>query len=162
MPRAATKKSKRRESATGLILIGLFKLVKALALIAVGIGALKYLHKDLAASVMRWVDVLRVDPDNRFIHPILTKVFSVTPKQLKEISAGTFFYAALLGIEGVGLLLRKHWAEYFTIITTGALLPLEVYELAKHVTMAKVIVLLINAAIVWYLIVRVRSRRHRR
>jgi uncharacterized membrane protein (DUF2068 family) len=162
VPRAATKKSKRRESATGLILIGLFKLVKALALIAVGIGALKYLHKDLAASVMRWVDVLRVDPDNRFIHPILTKVFSVTPKQLKEISAGTFFYAALLGIEGVGLLLRKHWAEYFTIITTGALLPLEVYELAKHVTMAKVIVLLINAAIVWYLIVRVRSRRHRR
>jgi uncharacterized membrane protein (DUF2068 family) len=162
VPRAATKKSKRRESATGLILIGLFKLVKALALIAVGIGALKYLHKDLAASVMRWVDVLRVDPDNRFIHPILTKVFSVTPKQLKEISAGTFFYAALLGIEGVGLLLRKHWAEYFTIITTGALLPLEVYELAKHVTMAKVIVLLINTAIVWYLIVRVRSRRHRR
>jgi uncharacterized membrane protein (DUF2068 family) len=106
-----------------------------------------------------WVEVMRVDPDNRFIHPILAKLFSATPRQLKELSAGTFFYAALLGIEGIGLLLRKHWAEYFTIITTGALLPLEVYELAKHVTMAKVIVLVINAAIVWYLVVRVRSRR---
>ena len=60
------------------------------------------------------------------------------------------------------MLLRKHWAEYFTIITTGALLPLEGYELARHVTATKVIVLLVNAAIVWYLIVRVRSRRHRR
>jgi len=162
VPRTAVKKSRKQESATVLVLIALFKLVKALALIAVGIGALKYLHKDLAASVLHWVNVLRVDPDNRFIQPILAKVFSVTPRQLRELSAGTFFYAALLLIEGVGLLLRKHWAEYFTIITTGALLPLEIYELAKHVTMVKTIVLVINAAIVWYLVVRVRSRRRSR
>ena len=108
---------------------------------------------------MHWIEVLRVDPDNRFIHSILVKIFRVTPRQLKELSIGTFFYAALLGIEGVGLLMRKHWAEYFTIITTGALLPLEIYELAKHVTIVKLIVLLVNAAIVWYLIVRVRRRR---
>jgi uncharacterized membrane protein (DUF2068 family) len=160
VPRTAIKKSKKRESATVLVLIALFKLVKALALVGIGIGALKYLHKDLAARVLHWVNVLRVDPDNRFIHPLLAKAFSVTPKQLKELSAGTFFYASLLGIEGIGLLLRKHWAEYFTIITTGALLPLEVYELVKHMTVVKIIVLVINAAIVWYLVVRVRSRRH--
>jgi uncharacterized membrane protein (DUF2068 family) len=157
--RTARKAPKKRESAAGLILIGLFKLAKAVALIAVGIGALRFLHRDLAASVAHWVDVLRVDPDNRFIHPILAKLFSVTPKQLKELSAGTFFYAALLGIEGIGLLLRKHWAEYFTIVTTGVLLPLEIYELAKHVTLIKIIVLVVNAAIVWYLVVRVRRRR---
>jgi uncharacterized membrane protein (DUF2068 family) len=160
VPRTPVKKPRKQESAAVLLLIAVFKLVKALALIAVGIGALKYLHRDLAASVLHWVDVLRVDPDNRFIHRLLAKAFSVTPKQFKELSAGTFFYAALLGIEGIGLLLRKHWAEYFTIITTGALLPLEVYELAKHVTVTKIIVLVINAAIVWYLVVRVRSRRH--
>ena len=159
MKRTAKRPPKKQESATGLILIGLFKLVKALALVAVGIGALRFLHKDLAQSVMHWIEVLRVDPENRFIHGILTKVFSVTPKQLKELSAGTFFYAALLGIEGVGLLMRKHWAEYFTIITTGALLPLEIYELAKHVTITKLIVLVVNAAIVLYLIDRVRARR---
>jgi uncharacterized membrane protein (DUF2068 family) len=157
--RKARKPFQKRESATGLILIGLFKLAKAVALIAVGIGALRFLHRDLAASAAHWIDVLRVDPDNRFIHPILAKLFSVTPKQLKELSAGTFFYAGLLGIEGIGLLLRKHWAEYFTIISTGALMPLEIYELAKHVTIAKIIVLVVNAAIVWYLIVRVRHSR---
>ncbi|HEX4592695.1 MAG TPA: DUF2127 domain-containing protein [Bryobacteraceae bacterium] len=159
MKRKARKPFQKRESATGLILIGLFKLAKAVALIAVGIGALRFLHRDLAASAAHWIDVLRVDPDNRFIHPILAKLFSVTPKQLKELSAGTFFYAGLLGIEGIGLLLRKHWAEYFTIISTGALMPLEIYELAKHVTIAKIIVLVVNAAIVWYLIVRVRHSR---
>ncbi len=73
------------------------------------------------------------------------------------MSAGTFFYAALLSTEGIGLLLRKHWAEYFTVITTAALIPLEVYELIRHFTAVKVVVLVINIAIVWYLVLRLRK-----
>jgi len=146
-------------SATGILLIGAFKLIKGLLLVAVGIGALKLLHKDLATVVGHWIDILRVDPDNRFVHSVLERVLPITPKQLKEISAGTFFYAGLLLTEGIGLLMRKHWAEYFTVITTAALLPLEMYELVRHFTAAKVIVLLVNAAIVVYLVLRLRTRR---
>jgi uncharacterized membrane protein (DUF2068 family) len=148
-----------RKSTSGLLLIGLFKLLKGLLLVAAGFGALKFLHKDLAASVNHWVDVLRIDPENRFIHPILVKIFAVSPKQLKELSVGTFIYAAVLLTEGIGLLLRKHWAEYFTIISTGIFIPLEVYELARHFTAVKVLVLLINVAIVVYLIVHLRRER---
>ena len=134
-----------------MLAIGVFKLVKGLLLLAVAAGALNLLHKDVAAVVDRWVGILRVDPDNRFIHRLLVKILSVSPKQLKEIGAGTFFYAALLLTEGTGLLMRKHWAEYFTVIATAAFIPLEVYELARRVTVAKLIVLAVNAAIVWYL-----------
>ena len=154
--------SPRQPSNTGIILIGIFKLLKALSLVAVGIGALKFLHKDLAGAITQWVTILRVDPDNRFIHPLISKAFSVTPKQLEALSVGTFVYAALLFTEGVGLLLRKRWAEYFTIITTAGLIPLEVYELAKHLSIAKIVVLAVNAAIVWYLVRRVRSPEARR
>jgi uncharacterized membrane protein (DUF2068 family) len=83
----------------------------------------------------------------------------VSPKQLKELSAGTFIYAAVLLTEGLGLLLRKHWAEYFTVISTGIFIPLEIYELARHFTAAKVLVLLINVAIVVYLIGQLRRER---
>jgi uncharacterized membrane protein (DUF2068 family) len=156
----STPSNKSRHSGSaGLILIGSFKLLKALLLIAAGIGALKLLHKDVGETALHWVNVLRVDPDNRFIHRLLTKIFRVTPKQLKELSVGTFFYAALLTTEGTGLLLRKHWAEYFTVITTGALLPLEIYELIERFSAAKVAVLAINIAIVWYLIAGLRSHR---
>jgi len=153
-----TKKS-QKSGAAGLILIGSFKLAKAILLIIVGVGALHLVHKDIAETVTHWVNVLRVDPDNRFIHKLLAKIFAVTPKQLKELSAGTFFYAALLLTEGIGLLLRKHWAEYFTVITTAAFLPLEIYELVEHFTAAKVAVFVINVAIVWYLIARLRTKR---
>jgi uncharacterized membrane protein (DUF2068 family) len=145
-----------RKSPAALLAIGIFKLVKGLLLVATGVGALSLLHKDLFDTIGHWVTILRVDPDNTFIHALIGKLLNVTPKQLKEIGAGTFFYAALLLTEGVGLLLRKHWAEYFTVITTAALIPLELYELAKHFTAVKVLVLLVNIVIVVYLVMRLR------
>jgi uncharacterized membrane protein (DUF2068 family) len=140
-----------------IVLIGVFKLLKAILLIAVAIGAVKLLHRDVASTVMHWIQVLRVDPDDRLVHAFLLKIFRVTPKQLKELSVGTLVYASLFATEGVGLLLRRRWAEYFTIITTSALIPLEIFELARHFTVAKLIVALVNALIVWYLVARVRS-----
>ena len=156
------EKSATERSPAGILLIGLFKLLKGVLLIAVGIGALELLHKNMADVITHWAEILRVDPDNRFIHPLLAKILPITPKQLKELSVGTFFYAALLLTEGIGLLMRKHWAEYFTVISTAALIPLEVYELARHVTLGKIAVIVINIVIVVYLAARLRGhgRRH--
>ena len=159
--RPSAKKSAKEPFSFTLFLIGLFKLFKALLLIAVGVGAIKFLHKDLGGTVLHWVEVLRFDPDNQYVHRLLLRVFRVTPKQLKELSVGTFLYAGLFATEGIGLLLRRHWAEYFTIVTTGALIPLEIYEMAKHFTGIKLGVTVINILIVWYLIARVRSRSRR-
>ncbi len=155
--RSARRSTHHRDSAT-ILAIALFKLFKGVLLLIVGIGALKLLHRDVAATVMRWVDILRVDPDNRYIHGVLTHVLAVSPKQLKATSIGTFIYAGLLLTEGTGLLLRKRWAEYFTIITTGGLIPLEIYELHKHVTPAKIVVLIVNVAIVGYLVMHLRKK----
>jgi uncharacterized membrane protein (DUF2068 family) len=139
-----------------LVLIGTFKLVKALVLIAVGIGAIKLLHKDVASTLTHWIQVVHVDADNRYVHGLLEKLFHVTPNQLKELSVGTFLYAGMFLVEGVGLLMRKRWAEYFTIVTTSLFIPLELYELARHFTPLKVAVLFVNILIVAYLVARVR------
>lgn len=144
------------ESETTLLLIACFKLVKGVLLVLVGIGALKLLRHNVADTVSRWVDILRVDPSNRFIHALISRLLRVSPRQLKAASVGTFVYAGLLLTEGTGLLARKRWAEYFTIITTAGLIPLEVYESSRHLTVAKVVVLLVNIAIVVYLVLRVR------
>jgi uncharacterized membrane protein (DUF2068 family) len=136
--------SRSEKSQKTIAVIGLFKLLKGLILVAAGIGAVSLLHKDVATTVTNWLDSLRVDPDNGLIHKLLSQVFAVTPKQLKEISAGTFFYAALLLTEGTGLLLRKRWAEYFTAITTALLIPLEIYQLVKRFTLMRVDVLVVN------------------
>jgi uncharacterized membrane protein (DUF2068 family) len=131
-------------------------LLKGISLVIAGVGLLRLLHKDVADTVLHWVDVLGVDPDNRFIHRALLRIFRVTPKELRELSAGSFVYAGIFLTEGTGLVRHKHWAEYMTLISTGLFIPLEIYELVRHFTWVKVGVTVINAAIVVYLAKRVR------
>ena len=55
-------------------------------------------------------------------------------------------------LEGVGLVLGKVWAEYVTLILTASFLPWEVIEIIRHVTWIKVVLLLVNLAVVIYLV----------
>jgi uncharacterized membrane protein (DUF2068 family) len=141
---------------TALWLIGGFKLAKGLLLLAASVGALHLLHQDVGNVLLSWVTQLHVDPDNRYVDRVLSTLLSLDDRKLKAISAGTFSYATVLLTEGTGLLFRQRWAEYFTVVVTGSFVPLELYELARRVTMARLIVISINVAIVWYLAVRLR------
>src|SRR5947199_1574525 len=114
------------------------------------------LIKVLAAVVEYCINFFQVDPHSRYIQLLLGKLSIVDDRRLKEFSVGTFIYSAVFLTEGVGLALGKRWAEYLTIITTASLLPLEVYELAKHASVGKGVVLVINLAVVAYLIRELR------
>jgi uncharacterized membrane protein (DUF2068 family) len=151
--RQKKKRAGTVSASSGVRLIAVFKLIKGLVLLAVGIGAIKLLHKDVALEVEHWADIFRVDPNNRYFHRLLAKVLTLDPRKLRELSVGTFFYSAMDLTEGTGLLLGKRWAEYFTIITTSSFIPLEIYEVARKMNAASVIVLLLNIAVVIYLII---------
>jgi len=142
-----------------LRLIAAFKLLKAIALLAVGIGALKLLHKDVAEIFGHWISEFQVDPHNHFINRLLEKLSNVDDRRLKELSVGTFFYSGIFFIEGIGLMLKKRWAEYFTIMTTSSLLPIEIYELARRVSVGRILALAINLAVVAYLVYELRTSR---
>jgi uncharacterized membrane protein (DUF2068 family) len=143
----------------GLRVIAAFKLLKAFALLALGIGALRLLHKDVAAVVEHWINIFRGDPHNHFINLLLEKLSNVDDRRLKELSVGTFIYSAIFFTEGMGLWFRKRWAEYFTIITTASFLPLEIYEIVRRFSGGKVLALLINLAVLAYLMWELRSTR---
>ena len=140
-------------------MIALFKLVKAALLIAVGVGALKMLHKDVAGAVEHWVELLRLDPNNHYIDTALQKASNLTPDKIKELGLGSMIYAGLFLTEGIGLWLEKRWAEWLTVIITSSLIPIELYEIYRNPTPVKIAVLLINVAIVAYLVYRIRHKR---
>src|ERR1019366_7645079 len=135
---------------------------KAVTLVVVGIGVLKLVHHDVVEVLSRWVGLVHVDPDNKYFQKVMTKLWSVDDRKLKELGAGTFFYAGLFLTEGLGLVFRKTWAEYFTIIVTGSFLPVEVYLMTKHFTAVRVLATLANIGIVWYLVAHRMEERHRK
>ena len=138
-----------------LILIGIFKLLKALLLICVAITAFHLVNKDLSESIEHAARVLRVDPGNRYVQIAISHALHISPKKLQLVGIVGLIYAAMFGTEGTGLLLGKRWAEYMTVITTAGLMPIEIYEIVKHVNAVKIATLVINAAAVVYLVIRV-------
>lgn len=65
-------------------------------------------------------------------------------------------YALLQLAEGIGLWSLKRWGEYVAVVGTSVFLPLEVYELTKHITVLKIVAFVINLLLVVYLIVSKR------
>ncbi len=158
---AAKSDSKHRHH-RGVVAIAILKLVKGILLLLVALGALSLLHqnvREVADHVMRW---LHLDPEGDLFDGVLQKVSGIDDKKLKQISGGGLFYCTLLLTEGVGLLMEKRWAEWLTIFVTSSFIPFEIYELTKHVSAAKIVVLILNVAIVIYLIFRLRDKQEKK
>ena len=141
----------------GVLMIAALKMVKAVLLIIVGLGALSLLHRnvsEIAENVMRF---LHVDPTGKFFYTVIDKLEIVDDRKLRQLSVGTFFYAAILLTEGIGLWFEKRWAEWLTLLVTGSFIPYEIYEIFSHASAAKFSVFAINLAVVVYLAVRLRA-----
>jgi uncharacterized membrane protein (DUF2068 family) len=156
--RAVTKKA---DSDPLLRLIAFFKLVKSVLFFAAGVGVLHFFHKDVGDRLARLLDHLHVDPDNRYAQALVDEVGKLTDTNLKLVALSiiAFFYSALFGTEGVGLFLRKRWAEWFVVIVTGSLLPLEIYEIIHKISALKIALILVNLLILGYLITVIRRKK---
>jgi uncharacterized membrane protein (DUF2068 family) len=94
--------------------------------------------------------------DHRGLVGKLDELFSLNKGTLQLVGAGVAALAVIEGIEAVGLWYQRRWAEYLTFIVTTLLIPLEIYELTATVSWFKVLALIVNLAIVVYLLVAKR------
>ena len=82
----------------------------------------------------------------------IDKLFTLQSSRLHLFATVILAYAAIEGIEAVGLWYQRRWAEYLTFLVTASLLPLEVYELANRLSPLKILAFIINVAVVVYLL----------
>ena len=82
----------------------------------------------------------------------LRRLFAINITSLYLVGVAIAAYAAMEGVESVGLWLGKRWAEYLTFLATIVFVPYEVYELTKGVSWLKVVALVLNVAVVAYLL----------
>lgn len=143
----------RRRRHAGLVVIATYKLVGAVLLFALGIGALKLVHKDIDDVVWHaLVEVLHRNPESRLVNFIFEKAELLNDPMLKRIGFGAFCYAGLGVLEAVGLYLEKVWGEFLTLGITGSFLPLELHEVFVKVTWVRISLLVVNIAVVIYLL----------
>ena len=135
------------------------RIVKALVLVAAAVGLLV---AGRTGALTNWAeyaqDQLNLQAGDSFIVQLLLKlvVYVGTFSHTTVLAIAAIVYALLEGTEGVGLAMRRRWAEYLTVIATGILIPYEAYEVVHRVTLFKVGALLLNVAVVGYLAYRKR------
>ena len=132
---------------------------KAAVLGALGIGLLVAGHN---GSLDYWADwaenQLNLNVGRGLILQLLLRllVYVAAFNHITLLAVSAVLYAALEATEGVGLAMRRRWAEYLTVIATSILIPYEAYEVLRRPTLFKVGALLLNLAVVGYLAYRKR------
>ncbi len=140
-----------------LRVIAIYKLVHGFFFIAVGVGLIKLKYQNIPQVLQDYIlKPFHWGPENRFVDWALDAASKLNPHLIVLISDAAFFYAVLFIIEGIGLYMRKPWAEYFVIIVTGSLLPVEIYAICHKLEWWKMVALVGNLLILGYLVHRVR------
>jgi uncharacterized membrane protein (DUF2068 family) len=153
---------KSAKSPLGLRLIAAFKFVKAAALLVVGLGAIRLLSQEASDRAQDWLEALALNTGHKLAASAADRALTFLdagPTRLRELALGAFLYAGVFIVEGVGLARARRWAEYLTVGVTVSFLPFELVALANRWTWPRAGTLVLNIAVVAYLIAMLRRDR---
>ncbi len=139
-------------AATGLYSIIALKLGKSLLLLGITVGFYSLLDQDLQSAFEQFLLWVRLDPEHQFFADLGAKLQIMTPSSLAWIASGTLLYALLLLVESLGMMFRVFWAAWLAIGETAFFIPIEIYHLLRDFSPVVFIILVINVAVVWYLV----------
>ena len=122
----------------GLFLIAVFEVIKAGLFLVAAAGVFHLVNRDTEVELTKLLHAFRISGDSHFVKEALLKADLITNPTKRVVSGLLLLYAALHATEGTGLLLRKRWAEYITVIMTGIFIPYELFILIHHTTHSRV------------------------
>jgi uncharacterized membrane protein (DUF2068 family) len=127
-----------------------------------GLCALLLVHKDLWLLAESLLALLHINTDRRSAQIFLDFADNVTDARLWAAARIAFAYAVLRFTEAYGLWKGRQWAEWFALISGTLLLPLEVRELMRGITVFRSVFFVGNLAIVLYMLYVIRCNRRER
>jgi len=148
----------------GVRSIAAFEASKGILVLLVGFGLLHLVHHDLQIIAERLVRLGHLNPARHYPRVFIDAASRTSDARLKTLAGLAFLYSIVRFVEAYGLWHMRTGAEWFAIISGGIYIPLEVSKVAAHVSQLRVLVLVLNVAIVTYLLyVRfTASREHSR
>jgi uncharacterized membrane protein (DUF2068 family) len=138
--------------------IALYKFVKVLLLLAMVYGEVRLSDASLTAKLVSWASARPHGLEHQVVSHLLEWFSGLSAPRIHALRIVTLAYAAVFAVEGVGLWMRRRWAEWLTTIITASLIPLEIWEMFFRPTLGNAAIIVANAVIVATLIWHVRSR----
>ncbi len=117
-----------------------------------GFGLLSFLGPEDARFYEQVVLRMHLDPANHYLRLFLQTISEVSDTRLWIMTGFAIFYSAIRFLEAYGLWHERRWAEWFAALSGGVYIPIEIYELAVRVTWLRFGALLLNLAVVAYMV----------
>jgi uncharacterized membrane protein (DUF2068 family) len=137
---------------TGLLVIIFYKTFTATVLTLTAIAILLSLKN--FPEMQSWAEDLVLAGRQGIIKWIVEHVVQLSPKTVVFGAVAMLFYAALSGLEAIGLWYEKAWGRWLILISIGISIPVEIYELTKGISWMKLIVFLLNLGIFAYVLLK--------
>jgi uncharacterized membrane protein (DUF2068 family) len=142
--------------------VAAFEFFKGLFVVLMGICALLLVHKDAWLFAESLLALLHINTDRHSAQLFLDFADSVTDARLWAAARIAFLYSALRFAEAYGLWRCRTWAEWVAFVSGTLLLPLEVRELFRGVTLLRCSMLVGNLAVVLYMLYVILANRGER
>jgi uncharacterized membrane protein (DUF2068 family) len=128
-------------------------LYKALVACLLGITSIALLFAiSNYQNLVDFSEIYRLEGKERIIDWLLNKLLKLNPRTLEYGGIAAGIYAILTTIEAIGLWYQKAWASILVVGLVGISIPFEVLELIRSPSILKFLILLINLAVLGYLI----------
>ena len=124
----------------------------ALVLLELKLGPLQHWAATLRDQLTNTLNQTGRNPSRGFILSGLNRILKIKKNGFGVLIGTAIAYCVVEGTEAFGLWRERRWAEYLTALATAGFLPFEVHELIKRVTVLRVAALIINIAVLVYLV----------
>jgi uncharacterized membrane protein (DUF2068 family) len=135
--------------------------VKGITAIAAAIGLLGVLHHGLHQVATALIGHIGLDPGAHYPSVVLRAVDALRDANLRSLILAAFAYALVRLLEAYGLWRGRAWGEWLGALSAALYVPFELRHLIHRPTLAAVVVIAGNVAIVTFLGWQLWRRRSR-
>jgi uncharacterized membrane protein (DUF2068 family) len=142
--------------------IGSVELIKGFAVVLGVCWLLLNVDRDFFSTAAMLLSAFHVAPGGRLALWMFDMAAKITPEKVHSLAMIGAGYAAIRFVEAYGLMRARVWAEWFAIFSCSVYIPLEIFEILREATVFRGLLLLINSAILAYMVYLRYSARQER
>ena len=142
--------------------VALFEFVKGIFVVLMGFCALALVHKDVWLYAESLLALFHISTDRHSAQVFLDFADNVTDARLWAAARLAFTYGVLRMTEAYGLWRGRTWAEWLALVAGSLLLPLEIRQLMRGLTVFRWVLFIGNVAVVLYMLYVIRENRRER
>ncbi|MFC5480760.1 DUF2127 domain-containing protein [Massilia suwonensis] len=144
--------------AQGIRTVAALEAAKGLVVLLAGFGLFALLHRDVQQFAEELVRHAHLNPASHTPRVFIDYAGKLDDARLRQLAAAALAYSAVRLVEAYGLWFERVWGEGFAALSAAVYVPFEVRELIHRPGLLSVCLLLVNLAIVLFMVYSLRQR----